>query len=80
MEVIVANHKDFDFSQNDIAGVLFQYPDTNGKIEDFVDLVERAHAGKVCIVLCLTLLVTGIKKYNGEIKRRNSYESLQKMN
>ena len=47
MEVIVGTHKDFDFTNNDIAGVLFQYPDTNGKIEDFADLVSRAHNGKV---------------------------------
>lgn len=47
MEVIVGDHKTFDFSNNDVSGVLFQYPDTNGHIEDFEELVQRAHAGKV---------------------------------
>jgi len=51
MEVIVGDHRDFDFSNGDVSGVLFQYPDTNGKIEDFTDLVERAHAGKVLFAL-----------------------------
>ena len=50
MEVIVGNHKDFDFSNSDIAGVLFQYPDTNGIIQDYEDLVKRAHEGKVSIL------------------------------
>ena len=32
----------------DVSGVLFQYPDTNGKIDDFSDLVKKAHDAKVC--------------------------------
>lgn len=47
MEIIVGDHKQFDFSNNDVSGVLFQYPDTNGCIEDFTDLVEKAHQGGV---------------------------------
>lgn len=42
VEVVVGNHRDFDFTGNDVAGVLFQYPDTNGFIDDFEDLVKRA--------------------------------------
>lgn len=34
---------EMDFSGKDVSGVLFQYPDTEGKVEDFTDLVERAH-------------------------------------
>ena len=47
LEVIVGNHQDFDFSGGDVAGVLFQYPNTNGIIEDFEPLVARAKEGKV---------------------------------
>lgn len=36
-----------DFSGKDVSGVLFQYPDTEGKIEDFSELVERAHQNGV---------------------------------
>ncbi|KAG8130570.1 putative Glycine cleavage system P protein [Naja naja] len=34
---------EMDFSGKDISGVLFQYPDTEGKVEDFIGLVEQAH-------------------------------------
>lgn len=34
---------EMDFSGKDVSGVLFQYPDTEGKVEDFTELVERAH-------------------------------------
>lgn len=36
-------HHEMDFSGKDVSGVLFQYPDTEGKVEDFTELVERAH-------------------------------------
>lgn len=39
-----------DFSNRDIAGVLFQYPDTEGNVQDFGDVAERAHShGKLDI-------------------------------
>lgn len=34
---------EMDFSRKDVSGVLFQYPDTEGRVEDFTELVERAH-------------------------------------
>lgn len=38
---------EMDFSGKDVSGVLFQYPDTEGKVEDFTELVERAHEAGV---------------------------------
>lgn len=46
--MVIGDKESFDFSNQDVSGVLFQYPDTNGKIDDFSDLVERAHDAKVC--------------------------------
>uniref|UniRef100_A0A4W3I829 glycine dehydrogenase (aminomethyl-transferring) n=1 Tax=Callorhinchus milii TaxID=7868 RepID=A0A4W3I829_CALMI len=34
---------EMDFSRKDISGVLFQYPDTEGRIADFYELVDLAH-------------------------------------
>lgn len=50
IEVIIGDKNSFDFSGKDVSGVLFQYPDTHGQIDDFSNLVEKAHEGKVCIV------------------------------
>lgn len=36
-----------DFTGKDVSGVLFQYPDTDGQVEDFTALVDRAHQGGV---------------------------------
>lgn len=38
---------EMDFSAKDVSGVLFQYPDTDGRVEDFTALVDRAHKGGV---------------------------------
>ena len=54
------HHKDFDFSAGDVAGVLFQYPDTNGIIEDFEDLVARAKAGKVYETVVFSPIISGL--------------------
>ena len=45
--MIVGDRESFDFSNRDVSGVLFQYPDTNGNIVDFSNLVEKAHNAKV---------------------------------
>ena len=45
--MVIGDRESFDFSGQDVSGVLFQYPDTNGKIDDFSDLVEKAHDAKV---------------------------------
>ena len=50
VEVTVGDWKTFDFSHKDVAGVLFQYPDTHGRIHDFSSLVTAAHAGNVSYI------------------------------
>ena len=51
VEVIVAEFREMDFSNNDISGVLFQYPDTEGSIHSFAELVHRARASGVRYLL-----------------------------
>lgn len=38
---------EMDFSGKDVSGVLVQYPDTDGRVEDFTALVDQAHKGGV---------------------------------
>lgn len=47
---------EMDFSGNDVSGVLFQYPDTEGRVEDFTVLVDRAHKGGA-LACCATDLL-----------------------
>lgn len=66
LEVIVGQHRDFDFTGNDVAGVLFQYPDTSGFIDDFEELVQRAKAHGAITCCATDLLALTMLKPPGE--------------
>lgn len=51
VEVVVGVHTEFDFSGGDVCGVLVQYPDTNGHVEDLSHVTERAHQSNVVNVV-----------------------------
>lgn len=38
------NWQEMDFSGKDVSGVLFQYPNTDGNVYDYVEFIERAHS------------------------------------
>lgn len=57
MHLDVRPWREFDLSAGDICGIMFQYPDTNGHIEDFSALVKEAKQNKVGL-LCSLKLVT----------------------
>ena len=49
IQVHIGDLKTADFSNRDYAAVLVQYPNTDGTIEDYVDVVEKAHSHGVII-------------------------------
>lgn len=66
LQVIVGDRESFDFTNQDVSGVLFQYPDTNGNIVDFSELVEKAHDVKALAVCATDLLALTILRPPGE--------------
>ncbi|GFY78509.1 glycine dehydrogenase [Trichonephila inaurata madagascariensis] len=66
VRVIVTDFKDVDLSKKDHSGVLFQYPDTEGRIEDFTELVEKCHKGGGVAVCATDLLALTVLKPPGE--------------
>lgn len=66
LDIILGDKDSFDFSQEDVSGVLFQYPDTNGTLKDFSDLVERAHDAKALAVCATDLLALSLIRPPGE--------------
>ncbi|XP_014230566.1 glycine dehydrogenase (decarboxylating), mitochondrial [Trichogramma pretiosum] len=55
-----------DTSKKNVAGILLQYPDTRGSIEDFAEVVERAHADKTLVCAATDLLSLALAKPPGE--------------
>ena len=66
IKVVKADLKDFDYSSNDVCGVLVQYPGTNGEIFDYSDFVRNAHAKGVKVVVATDLLALTMLKPPGE--------------
>lgn len=58
LNVVVGDAKKEDFTNKNYSGILIQYPDTNGEIYDYSDLVARAHQNGVnflflvCRIFC----------------------------
>lgn len=67
IKIEVADVNKVDFSKNDIGGVLFQYPDTEGSVHDFTAVVERAKAHKTLTICATDLLALTVLKAPGEI-------------
>ncbi|KAL4623118.1 glycine dehydrogenase (decarboxylating), mitochondrial isoform X1 [Arapaima gigas] len=57
---------EMDFSGKDVSGVLFQYPDTEGRVEDFTGLVDRAHKAGALACCATDLLALCILRPPGE--------------
>ncbi|KAG2466753.1 GCSP dehydrogenase, partial [Polypterus senegalus] len=57
---------EMDFSTKDVSGVLFQYPDTEGSVEDFTGLVDRAHQNGALACCATDLLALCVIRPPGE--------------
>jgi glycine dehydrogenase len=53
-------------SFEDVAGILLQYPTTDGRIVDYSDLIKQAHAAGVLVVMAADLLALTLIKSPGE--------------
>ena len=47
VELKVDDFRTFDFSSGNVFGVLVQYPNTEGRIEDYTELLDEAHKNQV---------------------------------
>ncbi|XP_043571087.1 glycine dehydrogenase (decarboxylating), mitochondrial isoform X2 [Chiloscyllium plagiosum] len=57
---------EMDFSRKDISGVLFQYPDSEGRVEDFAELVDLAHQNGALTCCATDLLALCVLRPPGE--------------
>jgi glycine dehydrogenase len=57
---------EIDFERSDLCGVLVQYPTTDGRIESYRELAERAHAAGAKLVVAADLLALTLLEPPGE--------------
>jgi len=63
--VVAGDHRTFDFAGN-VFGVLVQYPDTTGSIQDFIGFFDKAHASGALCVVATDLLALALLRAPGE--------------
>ncbi|KAL1445424.1 hypothetical protein MTO96_006740 [Rhipicephalus appendiculatus] len=67
INVVVSDCASMDFSKGDVCGVLFQYPDTEGSVENFEALIKTCHDAKALAVCATDLLALTVMRPPGEL-------------
>ena len=67
LECIVTSEDDFDFSGKDVCGVLLQYPATDGSLNEYSAVIEKAHGVNAKVVMATDLLALTMLTPPGEL-------------
>lgn len=67
LECIVSSEADFDFSGNDVCGVLLQYPATDGSLNEYGSVIDAAHGVNAKVVMATDLLALTMLTPPGEL-------------
>ena len=66
IELKISDHNQFEFNKS-VFGVLIQYPDTEGFIQDYSDLCDSAHENQSYVCVATDLLALTLLKSPGEM-------------
>ncbi|KAL3868681.1 hypothetical protein ACJMK2_041459 [Sinanodonta woodiana] len=66
IEILREDWRKMSFTGRDVSGVIIQYPDTEGNIDDFSALVDAAHANGTLVICATDLLAMTVIRPPGE--------------
>jgi glycine dehydrogenase len=67
INVVVGNHATYDLTNEDLYGILLQYPATNGEVYDYTDLIAAAHELNIFTAVAADLLSLTLLTPPGEM-------------
>jgi glycine dehydrogenase len=67
IEILVGDHRKVDLTNDDIYGMVVQYPASDGQIFDYTSLIETAHELGIYVVVASDLLALTLLKSPGEM-------------
>lgn len=67
IEIVTGDHNDAGSLTSDTFGILLQYPGTDGAVEDYSELIERAHKNGIYVAVAADLLSLTLLKPPGEM-------------
>lgn len=65
----MGNHLELDITNENLYGVLVQYPATNGEVIDYTDFIAAAHEANLLVAVAADLLALTLLKSPGEMGR-----------
>ena len=66
VELVIGDLNEIDLDDREFAGILVQYPGTDGRIRDFSTIAERVHAAGAMLVVAADPLALALLKPPGE--------------
>jgi len=67
VELVIGKIDQFDFSVEDIFGVMVQNPDSNGVVKDYTSFIQSAHAHDMFVVMAADIMSLVYLKSPGEM-------------
>ncbi|MEZ0229636.1 MAG: glycine dehydrogenase (aminomethyl-transferring), partial [Planctomycetota bacterium] len=67
IEVVVGDHKTFDFAAKKAFGALLQYPASDGAVHDYKGVIEKAHAADGLVIVAADILALALLVPPGEL-------------
>ncbi|MGI9543741.1 MAG: aminomethyl-transferring glycine dehydrogenase, partial [Cyclobacteriaceae bacterium] len=67
IELVIGDWGSINFEDQDLYGVLLQYPDGNGTVYDYSEFIEKAHNASVFVAIAADLLSLTLLKSPGEM-------------
>ena len=67
IEVVVGDHNKLDITDENLCGVLVQYPASNGEVIDYTDFIAACHDSNLLVAVAADLLSLTLLKSPGEM-------------
>jgi glycine dehydrogenase len=67
IDVVIGNHATVDLTDENLYGILVQYPATNGEVIDYTDFIAAAHDENLSVAVAADLLALALLKSPGEM-------------
>ncbi len=67
VDILIAKYDSIDFLNENIYGILLQYPASDGSVEDYTNIIQKAHENNILVAVAADLLSLTVLTPPGEM-------------